>query len=544
VATLYITQEYTHHSARCTGNVEDSAIDSGLKYLGAQMTSFTSTRPYYVLFGISRVGLASGYKYFGSTDWFKWGSDRLLQQEHPDGSWGVTTSPEFYNGIPDTALALLFLTRGSAPIMMNKLQYDAGGAANAKTTAAANTWNQRPRDVANLSRFVGKEIESTLSWQIVTLQNSPEDMLDAPILYMSGAAAPRFSPEDVAKLQRYVEDGGLILGHADCSSGPFADGFKKLGEQMFPGHRFRELESTSPVYTNESFDRNAWRSKPLIESLSNGDRELMVLIPTGDPAREWQTQSFMQVKRDVYAQFMIDLFLYAVDKQGLRHRGETFLVPCRDDVPASKPIKIGRIQYAGNWNPEPGGWRRLTNVMHNHSVAELNVHPVDPSTPGQLNATFALLSLTIASPDAKLSDTARAAIRDYVKNGGTLLVDVAGGCSAYRAAAEAELAKLWPEASKELPVLAVDSPVLSALHTNTAMSIQSVDYRRFQRSSGTLHEPQLRGLSIGNRTAVLYSPQDVSVGLVGEPVDGIEGYAPDDAAKIVAAVIAYASDQR
>ena len=44
-----------------------------------------------------------------------------------------------------------------------------------------------------------------------------------------------------------------------------------------------------------------------------------------------------------------------------------------------------------------------------------------------------------------------------------------------------------------------------------------------------------------SRPAVYYSPEDVSVGLVGQPIDGVAGYAPADAAKVVGAIVAHAA---
>ncbi len=540
VATLYLAQEYNRLAPQCRGNVTDAGIDAGLRYLGDHLTSLGQDRRFYTLFGISRVGLASGYKRLGPTDWFAWGADLAVHDQRPDGSWHNQRENENVDGVADTAFALLFLSRGRAPLMMDKLQYDVTAVGG---TAGPGPWDQRPRDVANLARWVGRQIESPLNWQVVTLRDPSGDLHDAPVLYLAGGEAPRLSPADVAKLRAYCEDGGLILGHADCGSEPFARGFERLGEQMFPGRRFRPLEPTSPVYTDQTFPPDRWPVKPPVRALTNGTRELMVLLPAGDPARQWQSQSFLPVKKDVYGQLLIDLFLYAVDKQGLRRRGETYVVDGRADVAASTPVKVARLQYAGNWDPEPGGWRRLANVLHNDRVAELDVRPVDPAVPGQLAAGgFKLAVLTVADADARLTDAARSAVRDYITGGGTLLVDAAGGRGPYRSAAEAELAKLFPDDAHALAVLPPDAPVYAALAGNPDLALgPSVEYRHFGRPSATLHRPQLRGLAVGGRPAVFYSPEDVSVGLVGQPIGGVAGYAPADATKVVAAVVAYAA---
>ena len=60
---------------------------------------------------------------------------------------------------------------------MNKVQYEVGNKKEAN-------WNQRPRDLANLSRYIGKQTERELNWQIVNLKAPVEELHDAPILYI------------------------------------------------------------------------------------------------------------------------------------------------------------------------------------------------------------------------------------------------------------------------------------------------------------------------------------------------------------------------
>ncbi len=50
----------------------------------------------------------------------------------------------------------------------------------------------------------------------------------------------------------------------------------------------------------------------------------------------------------------------------------------------------------------------------------------------------------------------------------------------------------------------------------------------------------MRGITIGGRVAVFYSPEDLSAGIVGEQVDGISGYDPASATQIMTNLILYA----
>ncbi|MEA2734139.1 MAG: hypothetical protein QOE14_590, partial [Humisphaera sp.] len=243
VATLFITQDYLHaaEGLNCGGNIRNPAIDRGMKWLSdnfekvATDEKYPRDLPYSTLYSVERVGVASGYKYFNGIDWYQKGADWLVKKQKTDGSFPAEMSDiKHYT----TGLAILFLIRGSSPLLMNKLDYSAAragppSAEGAERPRAASTddtdephWNQRPRDVANLARWTGRQIEREVNWQIVSLDAPVEDFHDAPILYLAGNQKLELSDAQEAKLKLFVEQGGIILGNADCGSANFVSGFK------------------------------------------------------------------------------------------------------------------------------------------------------------------------------------------------------------------------------------------------------------------------------------------------------------------------------
>ena len=44
--------------------------------------------------------------------------------------------------------------------------------------------------------------------------------------------------------------------------------------------------------TDEQFKRDHWKEKISVQGLSNGSRELMILFPSADPARFWQSGTY------------------------------------------------------------------------------------------------------------------------------------------------------------------------------------------------------------------------------------------------------------
>src|SRR6202041_3372661 len=100
----------------------------------------------------------------------------------------------------------------------------------------------------------------------------------------------------------------------------------------------------------------------------------------------------------------------------------------------------------------------------------------------------------------------------YVKNGGTLVIDCGGGSSDFAESAEAMLNSMFPGGLKD--PLPPESPVFKAGAPKV-----DIHYRQFAKVLlGRLRTPQLQAIQIDGRNAVYYSREDLSAGLVGEPM--------------------------
>jgi hypothetical protein len=529
VATLFITGDYVHadDGVGCAGSIPQPWIDKGMAWIDKNYEDVVSNE--YAMYGIERIGTASGYKYFATHDWYSELAERLVKKQETDGSW-INGQYPGARPLDETCFAMLFLARGRAPVLMNKLDYRPR-TVSATQPSPAN-WDERPRDAANLATWVGHETEKFLNWQIVNLLASPNDLHDAPILYLSGNEAMTFKPDETAKIKTFVEQGGMVLGNADCGRGAFAKSFEELGESLFPA-KFRELPSDHPVYTHQQFSSTRWRSRPSVLGLSNGVRELMILLPNSDPSRWWQDPSSAAGHEDAY-ELGTDLYQYSIDRQ-IWNKGASYIV-VPDPSTATRKIKLARLQVGTNWNPEPGGWTRLAAILHNKEHLDLTVFN---AVLGQGALAAAHIAHLTGTTDFTLSDAARLELATFVRHGGTLVIDSAGGSPAFTQAARRELNQLFGAAATtglENP-LPPDHP----LYNLPGNKIATFTYRRFARLKrvGNLKQPEIRGIDIGTRTAVFFSPDDISAGMVGEPVDGIIGYSPETATELMRNIILY-----
>jgi hypothetical protein len=523
VATLFITQDYTNANAGCGGNVDSPAITKGMAWMASNMDKVATDQKYErafqhaTLYAVERIGVAAGVKYIGGVDWYQKGADWLLKRQNKDGSWlpsGLPGGP-----VVNASFPVLFLARGRAPVVVNKLDFTPTGAS--KPAA----WNQRPRDVANVVRWIGTNIERDLGWQSVDLKAPLKDLAEAPILYLSGSDELELTRDDTAKLKAFVETGGLILGHADCGKPAFATAFRKLAGKMYPTYEFRELPAESPVYS--VFPKSKWKRKPSVLSVSNGVREIIMLIPAADPGKAWQTRQYAG-KEELY-QLGADIVLYATNKEKLQYRGESYVATPDEKVKPTKTIDVARVKYEGNWDPEPGGWRRLAALIHNQRKIGVNVTVAD----GDLGkAKFAHLTGTAKFvPKPAQID----ALTKFVDGGGTLLIEAAGGNAEFALAAEALATQVAP--GGKLAPLAPDAPVFKA------NGVTDFSYRAYARINGvgTSNVPRLQAIDVKGRPAVIVSRDDLSAGLLGPEMDGVIGYEPDTAVNLMTAMVLHSA---
>ncbi len=547
VATLFISQEYLHadKGLACKGNITNAGIESGLAWMREHFATAINPgtapiehqAPFYWLYGVERCGVASGRKYFGRHNWFNEGVKELRRSQLAEGSFPASAGP-LMNEIHNTSFALIFLARGRQPVLINKLQYP-------------GTWNQRPRDAANFTRWYESQFEREFNWQVVGIHNHLAELHDAPVLLISGGGALGFTPTQREKLKQYVLGGGLVLGIADCQSVEFSRSFAALAEGLFPGESMRVLPRDHPIMKGE-----LPLSGPVeVQALGNGLREMFLLIPQQDPGRAWQAQG--SAEQPALFQIGAGILRYASGREDLRYKHDAPAVIPDPSIHPSMNVRLARIEHPGMWNPEPGGWSRVAGLLHNQNGIELTWDAVALADPALSNYSIAHMTGT---QGFRIMPDERKQIMAFIAKGGTLLVDAAGGSPEFARSAEIEFGNLV--IGGRLQPIRSDDPLLAPTIARPAAGGENtkprspdappafdppplpgelplkIAYRRAARSRiGKLDESRLQGVRVGRRWAIILSDMDLSCGLSGSNADGVAGYSPSTALEIVRRVI-------
>lgn len=462
---------------------------------------------HYTLFAYERVGEASGLTRFGDRVWYDEGAGHLINTQRYDGSWVGRNEPEIA-----TAYALLFLARGRAPVLVQKLEF-------------GERSNNRPRDVAAFTRFMRHATERHVNWQALPISSTPEQFRASPLLYAASDRPMTLTAEQKQTVKTYLDQGGLLVAVNEGRTDAFARSIVALCKEFYPGYVFRELPKTHQVYTANF---NVRLPGGPIRALSNGLRELVVLYPSGEMSWQWHSTGGAFAAQNSPFASLANLWLYATDRANPRFKGEDPWVDRNPGVQIGRSVRVARIRHDNNWDPEPGGWIRLSNVMANFDQVELSTIAATSSIPTNISLAHLTATQSIA-----LAPGTKSAIRTYLSSGGVLLADAAGGSSEVPGSLEALMKELFPDAA--IAPLPLTHPIYGG-KSYGAEDIDAVEYRRTPNAP-TVKIPRLRGVTSNGKLVAILSNEDMSGALVGYSHSGLVGYTPASAMDLMRNIV-------
>jgi hypothetical protein len=499
IASLFVTHDWL--TAPRFGNDVgrqpfSPALSKGLEWFEQSNHSVdTSSALYwgYSLYGIERVGLASGFKYFGTHDWYRELTQLILDNQNANGSWGQQQ-------LIDTPYVLLFLARGRHPVIMNKLRFD-------------GFWANRPRDLFNLSAYMSEELERPLNWQIVPIEHEWTDWTDAPILYMASHKAPTLSDRDYDNIRSFINNGGLLFTQSDGSDANFDVFVAQMAHKLFPNYKLTDLPPDDPLYSvNYHLD-----PKPHLKVVSNGARPLIIHSPI-DLARAWQLHMSKVAKMPF--QFGLNLFVYATGKRELHNRLEAGYLTAVKATP-KYTIHVARLSYNGNWDPEPSAWTRYSRWFQRQTGYGLDVSTVPMSELQPQTAPIAILTGTDAYTPTMPEILA---VRNYVQAGGVLFVDLCGGAGAFEESARTKLfANSFPTGF--LRVIPPEHPLLNTGKPGME-DLTHPHLRAFALEKLGISNDELPDSFTAGHGHVIFTPLDMTDGLLNINTWAIIGYDP------------------
>jgi hypothetical protein len=383
-------------------------------------------------------------------------------------------------------------------------------------------------DNAYVTRWMSKHFEKPINWQVVNLQVSPDEWLDAPILLITGSQDPRFTKEDIDKLRAFINAGGMIFSTADGNSAAFTNAIRKYAAEVVDKkYEMRQLPRSHYLFSKEL--GVSLPNPPPLVGISNGVRELWI-HSAEDVGADWQMRKYASKNFELGAA----LYFYASGMGSLRSKLQPLAVDT-SKASTTQSINVALLDYAGNANPEPGAWQRMAKLARVNFKTD--VKPVLTRFSDLDPKKMPLAHLTGTGKVAFTLDDANL-LKNYLDGGGILFVDAAGGNSEFAISARDLIQRAC---STPLAPLPPDHPIYKGSMPGGTPATE-IDFRKFGEvtTHHKIRAPALEGAIVDGKTRVFFSDWDITSGFLGTNTWGILGYAPASAQALGRNIILYA----
>ena len=501
---------------------------------------------FYYLYGMERAGRLAGQRFFGDNDWYRLGVAELIRiQNQGDGSW--RGSPYFAEDakLIATSFALLFLAKGRRPVVLGHYKH-------------SGDWNRHRKGVHYLTRAIEKAWSQKLNWQTVNGEKATvDDLLETPVLFMSGRDVLNLNVQQKRALKEYVENGGFIFAEAcqgdGCGNEAFFDQkFRDLVADLFPNSPLQPLDAAHPIW-QAHYKLIDVDKRPLL-GVQTSCRTSIVYCPTNlscfwqlnQPAWDGAFPPVAQRDIDHCTRLGVNVVAYATGRELKEKLDRPRVASEGDGGLASRVLEIPKLSHTGGSDDAPNAWRNVLNRLRFDMKMRVTLKRkfVEPKL--EQMAKYPILFVH-GRNRFEFSDDQRQAIRAYVDRGGFIFADSICASQPFADSFRKEMKTIFPDEGME--VVGKEHPIWTdqfAGYDVRTVILRSPTVTAEGRAAYNEREtyPLMESVVMKNgRMAVLFSPYDLSCALENSGLSECRGYQRDDAAKIGVNVVLFALQQ-
>jgi len=432
VASIYLCDLWLHVGrGQCGVYLDDRPLVAGLDWLAKNFSVTRNPRrgewKFYYLYALERAGAILAQRYFGGYDWYREGVEHLVGD--PERLVAAPSSNEW--AYLRHCYMLLFLAKGNAPILIHKASWTGG-------------WNRHRYDARFLVQFIGRELGRPFDWQTLPLGSPLDQLMAAPILYLSGGGQPFWKAAELDRLKEYVDAGGFVLVEATKGDRAFDRGFRSAMAATFPDDELEPLPRDHPIYS-AYFDVPVAQRPPL-EAIK-GPCWISVLYAPRGLSCAWDVADF----RDVSFQLGMNIVAYVT---GLRKLEGKLVAPTYSLPPDARPEKrrgaftMGQIVHAGDWRPHKVAWSKVLAQVNEKAGVDVYSRPI-PIRLGADSPFEAHMLYLTGVGEVSLSEEELELLRLYVERGGFIFVEAACGSLRFDRSFRELVKRLFPEQALE-----------------------------------------------------------------------------------------------
>ncbi len=369
---------------------------------------------------------------------------------------------------------------------------------------------------------------------------------ELPLLYVTGwTPMPTFDAQTLAKLRRYLYDGGTLVVHAQCGRKAFVDSARVQLRRLFPDRPLAAVDTDSPLFHAQT-DIESMRVRrdaepfrrlpPYLEAIYLGCRPAVIFSPL-DLNCGWNVARKPIAGGTLYHQddaLALGVNIIATVLANFEYAKGFAIekVYHQQNDPTRDQLVIAQVVHEGDWDPTPHALPNLMKYIaaNTRLSVQFKRQPVRLDS-GELFAHPVLYMTGLR--DFTLSEPQAAALKTYLQAGGLLVADAATGRKAFDVAFRREIQRVLGEAA--LAPIEADHPIYAMPY-----EIRSASFSPMQAAAApAMNAPTLEGAAIDGRLAVIYSPLSLANGWEQLPYTYSRGYADADAIRLGVNIIAY-----
>lgn len=500
----------------------------------------------YYLYAAERVGRMTGQRFFGTHDWYREMARSLVRdQDRFTGAWtshGTESNPTL-----GTALAILALSKGRRPVVISKLEWP----------GADNDWNRHRNDVQNLTRYVESRWEMRLSWQTIKIDTaSVQDLLQTPVLYITGRDSLDLTAEQKENLKKYVEQGGFLFA-SGSAGGEFDSVFRELMKEIFPDSQLRKLPPDHAVwYAEEPIDLP---ELPEVWGLDACCRTSVVYVPAVNSldlscylelAHEGGFADYpesIQDRIEGMRGLAANILAYATNRQ-LHDKLDIPLYREGDgaETPARGTLFVAKVMHGGGGDDAPAALSNMLRELAAHSEQRVSTERRLLQADEEDLADYPILFMH-GRRNFQFSPVEVGKLRDFVEHGGVVFSDAICASEAFGTSFRGLVREMFPEGRMERipPDHALFTDAFRGFDLDTVMLRDPEARQRDDPLHARLRRisPVLEGLEIDGRYVIIFSPYDLSCAMESGVSLDCKGYNKEDAARLATNILLYSLQQ-
>lgn len=380
-------------------------------------------------------------------------------------------------------------------------------------------WNATPNDVNNLLKSMKEQGDANFQMDVRPLSEIDPDPEKNPILYRSGHYNFFYTDAERKQLREYLLAGGMIIYNTGLGSEPFYRSVIRELNLMFPEQPVQRLSPDHPVF-HSYYDVNRVEYTPAVAAAGYQGNEpwfdaveincrVVALVSRWCMATGWQgdvKDEYQAYLPEPAFQLGMNIITYASSMRAWAKNAAHAMEFVDELETHSDSMAIAQVTYDGIWKTRHSGLSILLQTFNNRTGI-----PVE----------FALKELALSNPEIfnspliymtgheyfTLSEEEKAALRQYLENGGFILAEACCGRKGFDLAFREMLQSVLP--GKPLTRIPTSSVLFKEPND---VSVVGLTPALMQDLGQAQSEPVLLGVELDGRYGVIYSPFGLSGG--------------------------------